>query len=392
MRELVTILGIPIDNLTLDSALQRIEEMVYFGRTHRRSHQIATVNTNFLTNARSDPMLNRLLNNVDMATADGMPLIWASRLLGTPLRERVTGSDMVPALAARAAEKGLSLYLLGAAPGVAQRAADLLQARHPQLIIAGVASPPFEPIETMDRAYIDAIKQADPDILLVAFGNPKQEKWIDRYGSEINVPVMIGVGASLDFIAGKTRRAPLWMQNLGLEWAYRVLQEPGRLWRRYVTNFLVFFPCVIWQLLTTWRQQRLAAVPARTSMTLVNNTIILSVQGSLNHHNYRGFIERAEQALQHTPFLLLNLANAGAIDATALDGLIQLARDARAAGGDLKLIAVPRHIRRSAAYQQIAGSIGSLAELEREDTTAHPAVPEPLSQASSLTLDDKARR
>jgi N-acetylglucosaminyldiphosphoundecaprenol N-acetyl-beta-D-mannosaminyltransferase len=382
MREVVTILGVPIDNLSVASALDKIEAFVQIGRIKKQGHQIATVNTNFLTNALFDPSLNDLLTNVDMATADGMPLIWASRILGSPLKERVTGSDMVPSLAARAAERGMSLYLLGAAPGVAQRAAQKLQEKHPDLVIAGFASPPFGPIEEMDPAVIEDIKRTAPDILLVAFGNPKQEKWIAMYGPIVNVPVMIGVGATLDFIAGKTKRAPQKVQRLGLEWAYRIAQEPRRLWRRYAINLLVFFPCIFWQWAVMQWQNRRSHYPPVTSMTLVNNTVILSVQGSLHAQNYRAFFEEATIALQQTPFLLLNLSGAESIDYAAVGALMELTKQARQAGGDLKLLSVPKSIERTLACFKGSGFFDTIGGESAESTPIRPSIRQIVNQVA----------
>lgn len=142
MRKLLIILGVPIDDLTLPAALDQIDEFVEIGRATGTSHQIATINADFVTKALDDPELRLILQEADMATADGMPLVWGARLLGVPLEGRVTGADLVPALAERAAQKGYSMYMLGAAPGIAQRAADILCERYPGLKIAGVYSPP----------------------------------------------------------------------------------------------------------------------------------------------------------------------------------------------------------------------------------------------------------
>ena len=208
MRKLLIILGIPIDDLTMPEALERLDDFIRIGRATGRSHQVATVNADFVVKALDDPELRGILQEADMATADGMPLVWGARLLGVDLAGRVTGADMVPALAERASEKGYRMYLLGAAPGVAARAAEILQARHPALQIVGVASPPYGSILEMDPAIVNGVRTARPDILLVAFGNPKQEKWISMHSRTLSVPVMIGVGGTLDFIAGVTRRAP----------------------------------------------------------------------------------------------------------------------------------------------------------------------------------------
>ncbi len=229
LRNLVMVLGTPIDDLNMTEALDRIDWFVRHGRVTGRTHRIATVNADFVVNAIKDPELRFLLQESDMATADGMPLVWGARSLGVPLEGRVTGSDLVPAIAERASRKGYSIYLLGAEPGIAVRAAEILKERHPELIIAGINSPPFGPVLDMDPSIIEDIQRAKPDILLVAFGNPKQEKWIGMSYKKLQVPVMMGVGATLDFIAGHRQRAPKWLQRLGLEWSYRLIKEPARL-------------------------------------------------------------------------------------------------------------------------------------------------------------------
>jgi N-acetylglucosaminyldiphosphoundecaprenol N-acetyl-beta-D-mannosaminyltransferase len=147
---------------------------------------------------------------------------------------------MVPALARRAGQKGYSIFFLGAREGIAAQAAAILQGQNPGMQIAGVLSPPPRSILDMDRSVVEAVKAAKPDILLVAFGNPKQEKWIRMYAHEIEVPICIGVGGTFDMIVGVTKRAPAWVQKIGLEWAYRLSQEPRRLAKRYLHDFGYF--------------------------------------------------------------------------------------------------------------------------------------------------------
>jgi len=169
-----------------------------------------------------------------MILADGMPLVWASR---GRLPERVAGSDLVPALCERAATKGYRVFLLGAAPGVADEAARRLCARHPTLVIAGTAAPPFRELTVQEHADLfEQIRAARPDLMFVAFGQPKGELWVAEHSRALGVPVTAQVGATLDFLAGRVRRAPRWLQRLGLEWAYRLFLEPRRLVSRYARN------------------------------------------------------------------------------------------------------------------------------------------------------------
>jgi len=359
MRKLLIILGVPIDDLDMEQALDRLEEFIAVGRATGKTHQVATVNADFVVKALDDPELRLLLQEADMATADGMPLVWGARLLGAPLEGRVTGADLVPALAARAADKGYSIYFLGAAPGIAAQAAEILQAEHPGLAVAGVYSPPPSSVLEMDPAIVDTIRAARPDVLLVAFGNPKQEKWIGMYAPRLRVPVCIGVGGTLDLIAGKTRRAPEWMQKAGLEWVYRLLQEPRRLWKRYVVDmggFGYFFVRQWWAMRD--KKAPAALLPAADAV-LVGDRAILNVEGRLDASNQADFVAKADEALAELerqgvpPRLVVNLERAEFLDSTALGALVGLAKRARDAGGDLWLAAVPEPVARILALTRL---------------------------------------
>lgn len=353
MRKLILILGIPIDDLTMAEALDRVGEMVANGRSTGRSHQIATVNADFVVKALHDPELRGILQEADLSTADGMPLVWGARSLGLHLEGRVTGADMVPALAERAAQKGYSLYFLGAAPGVAAQAAEILQTRHPNLKIAGVLSPPKGDVLDMDPTILDAVRAAHPDILLVAFGNPKQEKWIAMHRHDLPVPVMIGVGGTFDFIAGRIRRAPAWMQRVGLEWLFRLINEPHRLWKRYVVDiagFSLFFVRQWWLMRQGHKPSLL--IPT-TDMVMVGETAVLHLHGRLDSSNHKPFAAAGQEALHLTPYLILNLAQAEFIDSTGMGALVGLHKRARDAGGEVVLTAVPDTIARALSLMRL---------------------------------------
>lgn len=281
MHKQIIILGVPIDDLNMDQALDRLDEFIEVGRKEGKSHHIATINADFAVKARTDPELRRILLEIDMATADGMPLVWGARLLGMHLEGRVTGADLVPALAERSAQKGHTLYFLGAGPGVAAKAAKILQARYPGVKIVGIVSPPKSSIIQMDPEIVKDIQEKKPDILLVALGNPKQEKWISLYRQELSVPVMIGVGGTFDFIAGRTKRAPEWMQKTGLEWVFRLIQEPKRLWKRYVTDMRVFTKVFVqqWWLMRQGQAQGQAPI----SSTIVEDAVITNRRATSTH-------------------------------------------------------------------------------------------------------------
>lgn len=236
-KERIELLGIPFDPVTMNGALGRIDQMVSSGR----AHYIATANVDFLVQARSDDELRNVLHGADLVVCDGKPLVWLSRLLGKALPERVAGSDLVPRLLASAEQNGWSVYFLGGREEVLEQAVRNTILKHPGLRIAGAYSPPFAPVAKMDHEDIcERISEARPDILLVSFGCPKQEKWIALHYKRLQVPVSIGVGATIDFLAGTLRRAPRWMQQSGLEWVFRLLQEPRRLVKRYATDLIVF--------------------------------------------------------------------------------------------------------------------------------------------------------
>lgn len=340
LRKLLIILGIPIDNMTMDESLDRIEQMVAVGRKTGNTHQIATVNTDFLIKSLDDEPLRNLLQSVDMCTADGMPLVWGSKLLGVPLKERVAGSDMVPLLAERAANKGLTLYLMGAGPGVAAKAGEILTANNPNLQIVGHSAPFWKPGEEMDPAVLADIKAANPDILLVALGNPKQELWIQQYREEVGVPVMIGIGASLDFIVGVTKRAPEWMQHSGLEWLSRLLQEPRRLWKRYTSNIARFGPNIMRQ----WWMMRANKQPSRTPFVIasriIGDTTILNVEGKLDYRQCRTLLRSGQRALANRPNLTVNIAQIESIDCAAVGALMELRKATKESGGTMRLVGI----------------------------------------------------
>lgn len=195
-----------------------------------RLHQIATVNPEFVMTAQEDAEFRQILNEADLCLPDGVGLLYAARRWGASLPERVPGSELVYHLAERAAERGWPLFLLGAAPGVAEEAAAIFVARYPGLIIAGTYAGSPDPAE--NDALVRRINDSGAQLLYVAYGAPRQDKWIARNRAGLpTVRVAIGVGGSLDFVTGRAVRAPRWAQRLGLEWLHRLVKEPWR-WRR----------------------------------------------------------------------------------------------------------------------------------------------------------------
>jgi N-acetylglucosaminyldiphosphoundecaprenol N-acetyl-beta-D-mannosaminyltransferase len=245
VRRCAVLLGTPIDDVTLDETLDIVAAMVTEGRRSGRCHQIATVNVDFVVNAADDDALRAVMVDTDLAIPDGMGVVWGARLLGTPIRERTAGADLVPALVARAAHEGWRVCLFGGAPGVAAQAAELMRRDAPTADIVVVDAPRVEADGTTDPDVVAAVRDVGADIVAVALGNPKQERWIARHGAAIGAPVAIGIGGTLDFLIGTTTRAPMWMQRAGLEWIHRAASEPRRLVGRYAHDLVVFGPALV---------------------------------------------------------------------------------------------------------------------------------------------------
>ncbi|MEA2701274.1 MAG: N-acetylglucosaminyldiphosphoundecaprenol N-acetyl-beta-D-mannosaminyltransferase [Myxococcales bacterium] len=220
-----------------------IVEHVFASLRDGKGGWLVTANLDFLRRHARDPEARRLYAGANVCVADGMPLVWAARLQGDRLPERVAGSDLLLLLAERAEKERRSIYLLGGDPEANPRAVARLRARWPGLLIAGYSSPRVAspPSEAEIAALRDEVLRARPDLLFVGMGSPKQEQVIEALRDVLPSAWMIGVGISFSFVAGDVRRAPRWMQRVGLEWAWRMLQEPGRLVRRYLIDDLPFF-------------------------------------------------------------------------------------------------------------------------------------------------------
>jgi N-acetylglucosaminyldiphosphoundecaprenol N-acetyl-beta-D-mannosaminyltransferase len=224
----IRVLGVRVDAVDSKQALERIESLLDGGG----HHLVATVNPEFIMLARRDPEFKAALEHAGLCLPDGWGVTWAARRQGRPLPSRVTGTDLIPPLAERAAERGWRLYLLGAAPGVAAEVAEVLRGRHPGLVVsgchAGVAGPEG------DEESLRLIAAAGADILLVAYGAPRQELWISRNLERMPAKIGIGVGGAFDYLSGRVPRAPRWMRRAGLEWLFRLFRQPWRAGRMAV--------------------------------------------------------------------------------------------------------------------------------------------------------------
>jgi exopolysaccharide biosynthesis WecB/TagA/CpsF family protein len=223
----IHILDLPVDAITYESWLNLIDEWI--GEPANPPHHVCTINPEFMMIAQNDVNFRNILNRADLCVPDGVGLLWAARYLGRPLPQRVTGSDGVPKIAERAAQSGWRLFLLGAAPGVAEKAAAVLMQRYPNLQIAGLYSGSPAPEE--EDAIVEHVNASRADILFVAYGAPAQDKWIARNLPRLQVKMAMGVGGAFDFIAGVIPRAPLWMQRMGIEWLFRLYLQPTRIGR-----------------------------------------------------------------------------------------------------------------------------------------------------------------
>ena len=229
----VNLFGVPITRVTMDQALTRLGASLGSGRLT----QVATVNLDFLVSAQKRPHVRDILARSEMNVADGAPIVWLARLLGQSLPERVAGADLVPRLMRMASEKGVAVYLLGGENGAAAAAAARLRAEVPGLRIAGILEPVRAAVDNMDNeGILDAIEASGADILLVAFGHPKQEEWISLHRDRLTVSVAIGVGCVFDLMADRVTRAPTWLRTAGFEWLFRLGQEPRRLFSRYALD------------------------------------------------------------------------------------------------------------------------------------------------------------
>jgi exopolysaccharide biosynthesis WecB/TagA/CpsF family protein len=264
-------------------------------------------------------------------------LVWISQLLGSPLPERVAGADLVPLLAEAAADRGWKVHLFGGAPGVADRARSIMQNEHPQATITSDAGPSIDDVSVIDREIAQSISDLDPDVLCVALGNPKQERFIATYRHVLRCPVMIGVGGSLDMLVGDKQRAPGWAQRVGVEWIFRAAQEPNRLGQRYAHDIRVFGPQLISYLRATRKHRSAPSLGVRR----IGERILLQIG--------------APESLQETATALLsdvditsiemNFAGIDELDATAHSQLVGLLRDANSSDTPLTMSGVSPTLR-----------------------------------------------
>lgn len=232
--ERIKFLNTEIDNLSMQETLQEIDRIIQ----EERGAYVVTPNVDHIVQLETNGDLQKAYQNARLRITDGKPLIWISKLYKTPIKEKISGSDLFPLLCGLAAQKGYRMFFLGAAEGIAAKAAENLQRRYPGLQVTGTYSPPigFENDSNEMIKIEEMVRTANPHILIVGLGCPKQEMFMYRNSEKLGVPISLGLGASFDFEAGNIRRAPKWMADRGLEWLFRITQDPRRLFKRYMVD------------------------------------------------------------------------------------------------------------------------------------------------------------
>jgi N-acetylglucosaminyldiphosphoundecaprenol N-acetyl-beta-D-mannosaminyltransferase len=248
----ISLLGVHIHSATTVEVLTTVDGWL---RDKGKPRVICTTNADFVIKARRDKSFREIINHADLSIPDGMAVVYASRILRTPLSETVNGRLIVPKLCQLAADRGWSVFFLGGRPGAARSTANRLKRQYPGLKVAGSFCPlfGFRLGDEEDKKAVAHVREAKPDLLFVALGAPKQEKWIMAHMDDLKVPLSMGVGYTFDVLGGFVREPPRWMTKIGLEWLCRLAREPRRLWRRYLADGVVFVGLV---LKARWRQNQ----------------------------------------------------------------------------------------------------------------------------------------
>lgn len=223
-----------VNNLSMKDCLEAIDSLV----SQDKKSYIVAVNVDVIVKIEDDPYLKKIIDNAELVLVDGKPLQWIAKYQGNPIKEKISGSDLVPLLLKQASDKGQSVFIIGGKDGIAQKAKSNIEKSNPKIKIVGTYAPPlgFEKNQKeLDKINL-MISDCHPDILIACFGCPKQEKWIYENYLKYEAKLSVCAGATVDFLAGNVKRAPKWISNIGFEWFYRFLQEPKRLFRRYFVD------------------------------------------------------------------------------------------------------------------------------------------------------------
>ncbi len=325
----------------------------------KRSAYFVTANLDFAAQASGDVELQRILVEAELVLCDGTPLVWASHLAGKPLRERVAGSDLVPQLAAHAEQRGYKIFLLGGEPAILEKAAANLCKQHPRLPPVKCYSPPFAGLLDLDHAGIlERLEEARPDILLVAFGCPKQEKWISMHYRELGIPCSIGVGATVDFLAGKVSRAPAWMAKLGLEWIFRLSQEPKRLFGRYWRD-ICFLISQSWKEFHVARATRALPPPQSVTPVAAPGLEVIVWKGAISADVLHQFPKPTMKA----PFVI-DLSGVSRVDSRGLGMMLRMMRESWTSGVGGCFLAPSDAVQKLVAVTQLERILPMAATME----------------------------
>lgn len=375
----VALFGLPITNVTMAQAVARVDEQIQSGRTH----QIATANLDFARNSLKDQYLQRIICDCSMVLPDGAPMLWASTLFGTPLKERVTGVDLIPHLAQLSAERGYGIFLLGSSDESSRRAMEVLEAQFPGVRFVGRTSPEIAPLNEMDNeGLLRQIEEANPAILLVAFGNPKQEIWIHRYRDRLKVPVAIGIGGALDMIAGRLKRAPRWIQWMQMEWCFRLAQEPMRLLPRYTrdaASLLLHLPLG----LAANRLQPAERRHGRLNVQVQGSIRVIATPAKLSGQVCGWLAREAKSAVVAGQTMVVDMSATVRVEADGLGGLLEARRILLSEGLWICLAGMSNPVRRVLQFSAVS-------DLFRIAATPAEAIHFTISAHSPMSRGDEA--
>jgi N-acetylglucosaminyldiphosphoundecaprenol N-acetyl-beta-D-mannosaminyltransferase len=350
-RPLVAILGLPFDAITLDDAVQRIRTAAFSGRRCF----VSTPNLNFVLAARGDRVFRRSILRSDLSLVDGMPLVWTARVLGLPVPERVSGADVFDALQAHPGAP-LTIYVFGGPPGAAASACERINARGGGLRCVGFDAGGFGSVESLSTdEHIERINRSGAHFVVVALGAVKGQAWIEHNARRLLPPVLSHLGAVVNFAAGAVARAPRWMRLCGLEWAWRIKEEPG-LWRRYsrdaLHGSLLFFRCIAPDALAALARRLRPAVPKRLETTAAADATTLVLHGDWRNDDGGDLRRALADAARRGRRAIVNLADVSALGATAIGPLL-VAEGWFGDRGGLVVIGASRSLARSLSMQLV---------------------------------------
>ena len=349
LREVYGVLGVPVDVTDMAAALQRVNSVAASGSTFF----ISTVNLNFVVTSQTDPDFRESLLLSDLCTADGMPVVLVARLLGIPIKERIAGSDMFDALRSMRRSVPLKVFLFGSEQGVAAAACDQINAEHGGLACVGSHYPGFGSVDDMSSdAIIDLINSSNAEFLAVALGAKKGQAWLLKNHNRLQIPVRAHLGATLAFQAGTVKRAPRWMRQFGMEWFWRILEEP-QLWRRYCNDGLALARLLLTRVLPLMAFRAWHTFKCRREKgdflierTEDRESVVLRPQGLADAQHINVAVSSFRAAVTANKHVAINFAGTRLIDSRFLGLLLMLHKQLHGRGFRLTFTAIPPHIRR----------------------------------------------